>query len=362
MRTQDAILGKKATASSAPGVKSSMPSRRQALKLIGCTALVFPTSGRAQVAATCNGTFNVYYGTGRDRLPSSTWPDWYGTGTGPMRFGVVKVDTCDPGLLEIRHRPAELARSSLLTRLGQEVAASGGEVTVVIPGYGNYHPEVVMNGATLKAKAGLRGPVYVIDWPSNGTVFPQLWYYGRDRTRLQEHRHAVRQQVRDILKLDAVKTLHIVGHSMGAGRTGGIASSIQDLHASDDDRPLLGKLGKTVLAAADMHEQDFDSFHEVMRHNRKPLWLLVCKWDYALRASEFWNGNQPIGSTSQRIFVRPGVTTIDASEVVSFGLGHSYMYSERSVHVTLEAIFRGIIIPRSEERAALGGRYRHLLR
>lgn len=92
------------------------------------------------------------------------------------------------------------------------------------------------------------------------------------------------------------------------------------------------RLKEIILAAPDI---DADVFMEqiapALIAHRRPITLYASSNDVALKLSKKANGYPRAGDSGEGLVVMPGIETIDASEVDSGFLGHSYFADVQSV-------------------------------
>lgn len=154
-------------------------------------------------------------------------------------------------------------------------------------------------------------PIF-FSWPSRANVR----HYFSDRNEIEFSRYVIKQFLTDVAARSDAERIHVIAHSMGADAT---CRAIAEM----------GEKGKIfdqiVLAAPDIDR-------EVFRHQIAPrltktanrTTLYCSKNDLALLISRNFNDATRAGDSSQGALVIQDVDTVDASDIDTDLLGHSY--------------------------------------
>jgi esterase/lipase superfamily enzyme len=121
------------------------------------------------------------------------------------------------------------------------------------------------------------------------------------------------------------KDIFIIAHSMGARA---VTGALESLHKTRPD--LRHRFRELVLAAPDIDAKVFrNNILPYFRSVRQNVTLYSSSKDKALNLSKMLNGLQRAGETSPHPVVISGLETIDASDVKTDFLGHSYFAKSR---------------------------------
>lgn len=154
-------------------------------------------------------------------------------------------------------------------------------------------------------------PIF-FSWPSRGNVR----HYFSDRNEIEFSRYVIKEFLSDVAKRVEADRIHVIAHSMGADAT---CRAIADL----GDR---GKIfDQIILAAPDIDSEVFRvQIAPRMTQTANRTTLYCSKNDWALMLSRNFNDSMRAGDSSGGALVLPDVDTIDASEIDTDLLGHSY--------------------------------------
>lgn len=260
--------------------------------------------------------------------------------------------------LEFREDPARhlvvltvepLAGPAFLNRVR---ATAGGakrkEALVFVHGYRVTFEEALLRTAQLSWDLGFEGVPLLYSWPSKGTLLG----YTTDETNAGwtlAHFKAFLDTVQTQLGLDAV---HILAHSMGN------RPLIEALRTRDATKLGAGaaRLRQVILAAPDFDAGTFRDLADKFHRQAERVTLYASSNDKALRASrELRSDLARLGESGGGLVIVNGVDTIDASEVDTSLLGHSY-YGERTILADLFYLLRDGTAP--GDRFGLSGRKR----
>ena len=128
----------------------------------------------------------------------------------------------------------------------------------------------------------------------------------------------------DVAVTTGSETVHIVAHSMGNRALARILDSIS--------LPVCGPLFKQiVLAAPDIDSGEFLHLAKSVQSSARRITLYASSNDEAIKLSKKVHEYSRAGESGSDIVVVQGLDTIDASEVDTSLLGHSYFAEERTV-------------------------------
>ncbi len=154
-------------------------------------------------------------------------------------------------------------------------------------------------------------PIF-FSWPSRASIR----HYFSDRNEIEFSRYMIKQFLIDVAQRSKADRIHVIAHSMGADATCRAIAELGDQGRIFD---------QIILAAPDI---DRDVFRTqlaprlIRTANRTTLYC--SKNDWALLASKTFNDSPRAGDSSQGALVTVGVDTVDASDIDTDLLGHSY--------------------------------------
>lgn len=154
-------------------------------------------------------------------------------------------------------------------------------------------------------------PIF-FSWPSRGNIRD----YFNDQRENEKSREHIKQFLLDVAEKVGTERIHVIAHSMGAEATSHAIAAMGEKGRIFD---------QIILAAPDI---DADVFRRELAPkltkyaNRTTLYC--SKNDLALILSKGFNSSTRAGDSSQGALVLQDVDTVDASEVDTDLLGHSY--------------------------------------
>lgn len=154
-------------------------------------------------------------------------------------------------------------------------------------------------------------PIF-FSWPSRANVR----HYFSDRNEIEFSRYVIKEFLSDVAQRVQADRIHVIAHSMGADAT---CRAIADL----------GERGKIfdqiILAAPDIDAEVFRvQIAPRLTKTANRTTMYCSKNDWALMLSRNFNDSTRAGDSSRGALVLQGVDTVDASEIDTDLLGHSY--------------------------------------
>ncbi|MEM7475411.1 MAG: alpha/beta hydrolase [Planctomycetota bacterium] len=232
-----------------------------------------------------------------------------------------------------------------------EMSAKGKSLLVFVHGYNVSFEEAAHRTAQMSFDLSFPGAAAFFSWPSQDN-----WYqYQADRKNIELSIEPLNGFLTQLVKESKAESIHLVAHSMGnVALTGALAK----MSESPSEPPF----SQVILAAPDL---DADVFRHVIAPGilgmANQYTLYTSKNDLALVASRYFNAGQRIGESLPGLQV-PGIDVIDASDVDTSLLGHSY-YGRSSVLQDMQELFQSPPLePRTFVRTASidGAQYHYL--
>jgi esterase/lipase superfamily enzyme len=295
--------------------------------------------------ATEHCTFPLYYATDRGRVSGEGRPAYGGQADVGLHFGVVRVSVPYRRematikrprwwLLQFSDRPrqhitllngSEFSQTEFCGRLAEAIrAAEQPDAFVFIHGYNVNFDDAVRRTAQIAFDLHFEGAPILYSWPSAGRV--RSYFTDGENARVSAIRlHAF---LRIILAEVGAQTVHVIAHSMG-NRV--LLEALRDLDPSTlpADAAVLREL---VFAAPDVRSDTFCALFAQARACARRFTLYASSADQALKLAMDLQGGYPrAGYAGDDILVLDGIDTIDASNVETDFLDHSYFGSSKSV-------------------------------
>ena len=171
-------------------------------------------------------------------------------------------------------------------------------------------------------------------WPSSGNKID----YFRDIENADASILHLQKFIEDFIIKTEVKKMHIIAHSMGNRL---ITCALNNLVNKTSFKPYLKIIDQIVLAAPDL---DQDVFSNTILPTFKNIGfkrtLYASDKDEALNLSKTLRiGKARLGQGGEDIFVSEGIDSIDASNVMSEGNHHSYIFETKELLMDMNILF-----------------------
>jgi esterase/lipase superfamily enzyme len=296
----------------------------------------------------------VYFATDRNRTSSSRFNDMFGG----LRGTSISYGSCDVSIprdhrmgemespsiwrLEFRENPD---RHVVLLRvrfsnpdqffrdIEQQVHGSRGKnAFVFVHGYNVTFADAARRTAQMAYDLGFDGVPVFYSWPSRGDMAK----YTVDEQSIEWSEANIKAFLSDFFTRSDAKNIYLIGHSMGnRGLTRALASLMSE-------KPeLRNRLKELILAAPDIDAEVFvRDIAPALAKARLPTTLYASSTDRALLASRVVHGLDRAGYAGQHLIVFPGIETIDATNVDTSLLGHSYFGDNRALISDLYYLIR----------------------
>ena len=296
----------------------------------------------------------VFYATDRAETGSDRPADMYGSEwSNELHFGVCDVSIPRDHKMGALEAPSiwklewtgdaekhimlvAASRSDLSTftsRLQIRLDASHGRNGLIfIHGYNVSFQDAVRRTAQLAYDLSFDGPAITYSWPS-ADLLPG---YVLDANTAEKTASHLALFIRELLSVDGLDGLQVIGHSMGN------KALLYALPQVISDSSFATKIANVVFTAPDVDAQIFkDSVPRLLPAARSFTLYASCK-DRALNASKLVNGYQRAGDAGGMLLVVPPILTIDASNLNTDLIGHSYFGDNRSVISDMFYLVKGV--------------------
>ena len=203
---------------------------------------------------------------------------------------------------------------------------------IFIHGYNVSFHDAALRTAQMAVDLDLKTVPVFYSWPSRG----HFEDYTKDNTTAQWTEKNLSDFLESFAKNSDANEIFIIAHSMGTHPTTKALANVMER-----DRNLAGRFKELVLAAPDI---DTDIFMQQILPRFSsvpiPITLYASSKDRALLASVKVNGETRAGLAGKKMVIANRIETIDASEIDTDFLGHSY-YGDSRILLTDIALIIG---------------------
>ena len=313
-----------------------------ALALAGCGGCRSDKDGPRGAKLEDYVEVEVFYGTDRKPSGSAKPALYYGGERGAFEAGTCRVSIPkghrvghleSPAWwkLQFREDPSKhvvllgvtpLPEADMYARLKASLAQTGEEALLVfVHGYNVTFEEAARRTAQIAYDLGFDGVPAFYSWPSNGDVLD----YPRDEADVQWSVPHLKAFLQDLVAESNAKKVHLIAHSMG---NRALTAALQSI-AAEHDAPLFNQV---ILTAPDIDAAVFArDVVPAIRPSADRLTLYASSKDRALDISNDLHGYPRAGESGEHLVVVEGLDTIDASQVDTDLLGHSYFAQTRAL-------------------------------
>lgn len=207
---------------------------------------------------------------------------------------------------------------------------------VFIHGYTASFEDAARRTAQLSYDLGFDGAPIFYSWPSQEKKLS----YKTDGDIIKNTTPKIKEFLNNIFQETDAQNIYLVAHSMG---NRGMATAISELlNENPSIRPRLKQL---ILTAPDIGDKEFETISAALVSAGAPVTLYASSKDKALLFSHAVNEEHRVGDTNQKITIVKGIATIDASDVSTDFLGHSYFAENGSVVSDMFYLFKTDLRP-----------------
>lgn len=326
------------------------------------------TRGNSAKAEKNYKVVRVHYATDRKPTHSPLPAERFGGERGTLSYGVCDVsiprthklgEIESPAIwrLEFRADPEKHVvlqsieaqdRSAFFSALSQRIASSRGrKMFVFIHGYNVSFENAARRTAQISFDLATElnldiAPVFY-SWPSQAS----LGGYTVDESNIEWSQANLKVFLADLAERMDSDQIYVVAHSMGNRAT------TRAMAALMTERPeLRHKFREIILMAPDVDADVFKrDIAPGLLAGGRPVTLYASANDKALLASKKVHGYPRLGEAGASLTVMPGLETIDASNVETDLLGHSYYAYAGSVLTDIKEVIQGM--GRASQRSRL---------
>ena len=192
------------------------------------------------------------------------------------------------------------------------------EALVFVHGYNVTFEDAALRAAQLAHDLKFPGVAAFYSWPANGHTVAYTW----DETSVDTASEHLKAFLETLARAGDLKAIHLIAHSMGTRcATAAVLTGLKLENC---------QLDQFILAAPDIDAEKFKGFLPDLTTKIGRLTLYASSKDRALQGSHFAHNYPRAGDSGQGIIVMNKLESIDASNVKTDWLGHSYYGSSRS--------------------------------
>ncbi len=316
--------------------------KQNALRLI--TALMLFLSGCASISVTnsvepLKAPVQAFYATDRNNTGATDARKKYGRERSIITYGIAKVSVPDDHRIgkiipssfdRENHQQLEsldlsvLSREELLNRLKQTMADSKEKsILIYVHGYNITFDEAARGIGQMVSDLDFKGCTLFFSWPSQGHISG----YIADETSVAWAEKDLVKVLEDIALSSGSKNIYLIGHSMGAR-----ALTIAFLELLSKKPYLNTNFKSLILAAPDIDAEIFTrDIAPALVQSGARVTLYVSGKDKALKLSTRLHAFRRAGDANGGAIITSGIETVDATNVGTCALGHSYYRDSRSV-------------------------------
>ena len=203
--------------------------------------------------------------------------------------------------------------------------SNSGNAFVFIHGFNVGFDDAAKRTAQIAYDLNFDGVPIFFSWPSRNS--PSLTSYEADERNIELSEGAIKRFLIDVLSDTQVVNVFVIGHSMG---TRGLAKAVGAIALEKPE--VLKKMKAIILAAPDIDTELFKrEIAPKLLRTEKNVTLYASSNDRALSASKSLHGYPRAGDSGTGLVIIKGMDTIDASNVDTSLLGHSYYGDVRTI-------------------------------
>jgi len=211
-------------------------------------------------------------------------------------------------------------------------SSKNGEAFVFVHGYSVTFAEALRRTAQIAYDLSFQGAPICYSWPSRGKYSE----YPADEAAVEWTEAHLLELLNELSSQEDVKTIHLLAHSMG---NRALLRCLERL-GNNMVGGVVSKLHQTILAAPDIDAGVFENIASDVVKTASRTTLYASSNDLPLRWSKDFHGYRRAGDSEEGVVIVSGVDTIDASNVPSGFLGHSYYGNSRTLLSDIFELFK----------------------
>jgi esterase/lipase superfamily enzyme len=215
----------------------------------------------------------------------------------------------------------QLPKAEFVAQLRSNILESENKSAFVfIHGYDVSFEDAARRTAQLSYDLGFKGAPILYSWPSANS----LKSYLADEATIDWTKPHLVSFLHDVASMSGADRVHIIAHSMGNRALVRILDGLSLPSAPP-------YFNQVVLAAPDIDTGEFVHLASSIQRTASRITLYASSNDKAIKASKAIHEYPRAGESVPEVVVVPGLDTIDATNVDTSLLGHSYFAEKRTV-------------------------------
>jgi esterase/lipase superfamily enzyme len=237
-------------------------------------------------------------------------PHWWKLefGQNPLKHVVllqVTAQSAEDFFWDVKERTAESEKQDIL---------------VFVHGFDVLFEEAARRTAQLAFDLRFQGAAILYSWPSEGSVHR----YSADEETVNWTAPHLKSFLEEVALKSGAQTIHLVAHSMG---NRALVRAITEMSIED----CVAQFQQVILTAPDIDSGEFLQLANAIQSKASRVTLYASSRDKAILASKLIHKYPRAGEAGEDLIVVPGIDTVDATNVDTGLLCHSYYGSERTV-------------------------------
>jgi esterase/lipase superfamily enzyme len=195
-------------------------------------------------------------------------------------------------------------------------------ILIFVHGFNTTFADGARRTAQLAYDLGFDGAPILYSWPSQGSM--SVGAYLADEGSIQWTTVHLRDFLANVVQNTGATAIELVAHSMGNRALVNALSQLQvDATTS--------KIKEVILAAPDIDTGVFLQLSGALRSRSDRVTIYASSRDAALVASQKFHSYPRVGESGANLVLVSGIDTVDATDVDTSLIGHSYFSDERTV-------------------------------
>jgi esterase/lipase superfamily enzyme len=215
-------------------------------------------------------------------------------------------------------------------------ASDSKSALVFIHGYNVSFEDAARRTAQMAYDLGFDGAPILYSWPSKGRAQD----YPADEESIQWTTDHLRTFLEDVARKSGTRRIQIIAHSMGNRALLNALTELSRTHST-------ARFREIVLAAPDIDAGVFRQISSAVASEAERVTLYASSTDRALTASQHFHQFPRAGEAGNNIVIMRSTDTVDATDVDTSLIGHSYFADNRSVLEDLFLLIRYNLPPES---------------
>jgi esterase/lipase superfamily enzyme len=296
----------------------------------------------------------VFFGTDRKKTGETAPGEFFGAERGELSLGSVEVsiphdhrmgELEGPSIwkLQFSEDPSKhvvllsvdvLTQQDFIQSFSGSFQSSGlKQALLFVHGYNVRFEDACRRTAQIAYDLKFEGVPVAYSWPSEGKVAP----YPVDETNVQWSVPDFEKFLTLILSETGAEVVHVIAHSMGN------RALVEALHDFDVTKLPAGAahLSEVIFAAPDIDAATFLGMAKEFGRKATRFTLYASSKDRALKVSKRFHKYPRAGDSGKDLVLLGSVDTIDATEVDTGLLGHSYIEDNASILTDVFQLLKG---------------------